>query len=104
MAKYYFQQDGEQAYDLQYHLDYMKKHDLKEMVVFEAKTLLINHFIRVTGTEFFFCHEFQEVGEKHQDSCGIVCGGYKPRNGKNGRCIHSGYTYEQTDRKKTLRL
>jgi hypothetical protein len=33
--------------------------------------------------------EVGEVGE----GCGNSCKDYKPRNGKNGRCIHSGYCY-----------
>ena len=40
-----------------------------------------------------------EVGE-----CGNHCEAYKPNNNKNGRCKHYGYTYEQTDKFKTLKI
>lgn len=95
MPKLYFKNDSECCYPLQYHYDYMKENGISEMVVFEAK--------RETGTGYFFCQEFLEVGEVGE-SCGKSCEQYAPRNGKNGRCKHSGYVYEQTDISKTLKL
>jgi hypothetical protein len=44
--------------------------------------------------------EVGEVGE----GCGKFCQQYKPLNGKNGRCKHYGYVYEQTDKVKLLKL
>ena len=54
-------------------------------VAFEAKP--------VKGTGFFFCKEFQQVGEV--GSCGRECESYKPRNGKNGICKNYRGVYEK---------
>jgi hypothetical protein len=48
------------------------------------------------GNGFYWCDEYQECGESGQGDCGRQCAAYKPRNGKNGRCIHSVHTYEGT--------
>jgi hypothetical protein len=53
-------------------------------VAFEAKP--------VKGTGFFFCNEFQQVGEV--GNCGRDCLMYNPRNGKNGICKHYRGVYE----------
>ena len=65
------------------------------MEVFEAK--------REVGSDYFFCTELDEVGEVGQ-GCGKFCYHYKPRNGKNGRCKHSGSVFEQTEKTKILKL
>jgi hypothetical protein len=80
---------------LDYHLEYMKDNEINEMVVFEAR--------RETGTGYFYCREYMEVGEVGE-SCGKFCAHYKPLNGKNGRCKHYGYVYEQTEKSKLLKL
>lgn len=59
------------------------------LFLFEAK--------RESGTGYFFCKEFQACGEVGE--CGRMCEKYNPMNGKNGRCKHYGYVYEQTDNK-----
>jgi len=82
--KLYFQKDEEMAYSLQYHLDYMKENDIKEMEVFEAKIEYVKGF--------FFCKEFGSMGEVGE-GCGKICIEYSPRNGKSGRCKHSGHLY-----------
>jgi len=92
--KLYFDKDGESCYPLEHYLEVMKEFDLKEMELFEAK--------REIGSEYFFCKEYQEVGET-RESCGKSCEGYKPNNGKSGRCKHYGYVYEATDTKIILR-
>jgi hypothetical protein len=84
MAKSYFQVGAEMCYPLKYHFQYMKENDIKEMEVFKAE---IEH-----GTGYFFCHEFDKIGEVNEE-CGKYCGKYSPRNGKNGRCRFSGYVY-----------
>lgn len=95
MPKLYFQKNDESCYPLQYHLDYMLENGLKEMTVFEAK--------RETGTSYFFCKEFSEIGEVGE-GCGKICGKYKPLNGKNGRCVYYGFLYEQTEKEKVLKI
>lgn len=95
MSKFYFQKNDENCYSLDYHRDYMKDNGLNELELFEAK--------RETGAGYFFCKEFMEVGEVGE-GCGRFCEKYQPNNGKNGRCKHYGYVYEQTDKKITLNL
>ncbi len=95
MAKLYFNEFEDFCNGIEHHLEYMADNGIKEMKVFEAKI--------ETGTGFFFCTNFYEVGEVGQ-SCGKQCEAYKPLNGKNGRCKHSGYLYEQTDKFKMLEI
>jgi len=93
---YYFSKHSEGCYKWGYFLDYMRENNIKEMTVFEAK--------RELHTGYFFCKYYLEVGTVGE-SCGKNwCENYEPNNGKNGRCRHYGYVYEQTDVKKTLRL
>jgi hypothetical protein len=96
MSKYYFNKWDENCYTLEYHKDYMKENNLKELKLFEAKK---DSYL----TGFFFCKAFFEVGEKN-NTCGKECSCYKPRNGIKGICKHYGYTYEQTDKVKILKL
>lgn len=92
MPKMYFQKHDECCYTLDYHREYMQDNNLKQLELFEAK--------RETVTGYFFCKEYQETGET--GNCGKQCDKYSPNNGKNGRCKHYGYTYEQTDKKLML--
>lgn len=88
MAKLYFLGVGEDiCYQIDHWKDYMLTNGLKSLELFEAK---IEY-----GTGYFFCREFQEVGES--GNCGKACDKYQPNNGKNGRCNHYGYVYECTD-------
>ena len=92
MSKLYFAQNGEDdaaCFSLDYHKWYMDYHNLDSLTLFEAK--------RETGTGYFFCKHFGQSGEVGE--CGKTCEAYKPNNGKNGRCNHYGYCYEQTDKK-----
>ncbi len=86
--KHYFQNNDENCYTLDYHKEYMKDNDIKEMVVYEAKI--------ERGTGYFYCREFMEIGEVG-NSCGKVCDKYAPMNGKSGKCNHFGNVYEQTN-------
>lgn len=100
MSKYFFRKSedwdfAEMCYTLQYHKDYMREHDIKEMQVYEAK--------RETSNLYFYCNHFGEIGESN-DTCGKGCDLYKPRNGKSGVCIHHRNCYEQTSIVKTLRI
>ena len=95
MVKYYFGDDEGRCYTLDYFLEKLGG-GCDEMTVYPAKM--------VTGQPFFHCTklcEVMEVGER----CGNQCGGYKPRNGKNGRCVHSNNCYEpMNDKPKILKL
>ena len=95
-AKLYFQDDDqEECHTLEWHRQDLAatEHDEeKERVLYEAK--------RVTGEEFFYCKEFFVIGMKGE--CGLMCEGYKPNNGKNGRCAHWGYCYEPTEKTITI--
>ncbi|MBP9790723.1 MAG: hypothetical protein KBD57_09305 [Bacteroidia bacterium] len=94
--KYYFEtEDAEMCYPESYFQDNMKELDLTEMEVFKAKIKF--------GTDYFWCNEFFEVGEVGE-SCGKQCSDYKPNNGKNGRCKHYRFLYENTGEKVTLKL
>ena len=95
MTKKYFQKDDESCYSLQYHIDYMKENNITELEVFEAKAEF--------GTGYFYCKEFFDVGEVGE-GCGKECKSYSPMNGKTGRCRHSGYVYEQTDKIKIITI
>lgn len=92
MSKFYFyNEDDEFTTDLEGVKDMMADDKLKEREVFEAK--------RMTGEGIFWCKVHYEVGEVGE-GCGKSCDEYKPRNGKSGRCVHSGYCY--TPAKKVL--
>lgn len=96
MAKYYFEhEEAENCYSLEAIKDRMRFNGVKELTVIEAE--------RNTGDGYFWCKHFNFGGEVGE-GCGILCSAYKPRNGKRGRCIHSGYTYDFTDNKITIKL
>lgn len=86
MPKFYFNSYDENCYTLAYFKEYMKENGIKETQVFEA--------VADKGSPYFYCNEFSEIGEVGQ-GCGKICESYKPRNGKNGRCVHSGHVYDQ---------
>ena len=71
-----------------YPLDYFKEQldeNNPEITVYPA--------VMLRGEQVYYCSKYQEVGEVG-DGCGKICKEYKPRNGKNGRCIHSNNCYE----------
>lgn len=57
---------------------------------------------RLTGTDIFFCRCHNGIGDKGE-SCGRLCKGYDPKNGKSGACKHVGFVYEETGKKFTLK-
>ena len=59
---------------------------LEQMTVYKA--------VRSIGEGLFWCKENGEAGSTTDSGCGRDCTDYKPRNGKNGRCLHSGFCYE----------
>jgi hypothetical protein len=77
--KYYFEStDSENCYLIDYFYEQLNERDLPQMQIYPA---IIEY-----GTNYFWYGEFGEIGEKGE-SCGKLCGKYKPRNGKNGRCV-----------------
>jgi len=93
--KKYFEKDAEWAFTKADHLKNMQDVEDTEREVYEAKPDY--------GSGFFFCREFETVGEVGED-CGRFCPKYEPRNKKNGRCRFSGYTYLPTEKKITLKI
>jgi hypothetical protein len=95
----YFRQDDEMCYTIKAHLQYMIENEIDAMYIFPAKL--------ITGGDYFWCKEFQAIGDKPVagfTSCGKLCSKYKPRNGKSGVCTHWGYTYDKTDKCYTLKI
>jgi hypothetical protein len=95
--KYYFSdmRDELRCYTMADHIEYMRENEIPEMTVNLAKIEF--------GTGYFFCREFQDIGEVGE-SCGKQCKKYIPRNGKNGRCKHSGNCYGKTNVTKRIIL
>lgn len=97
MSKYYFiasEDEPENCYTLKYFKNKMKQEGIKEMEIVEAVPLY--------GTGWFYCNEYDEPGEVGNGDCGKACKAYKPRNGKNGRCVHSQHLYEPAG--KTIKI
>lgn len=98
MSKYYFDaslNEPESCYTLEYFRQHMRDNDIKEMMLIEARPSY--------GTGWFYCTEYQEPGEVGE-GCGKECKAYKPRNGKNGRCVHSHHLYEPSNIKRVLTI
>ena len=75
--KYYYRTTEELiCWPLSHHIDCAKSEGLTEVTLYEA--------IPEKMDGFFFCQHYSEVGEA--GNCGKKCEGYKPRNGKSGRC------------------
>lgn len=94
--KYYFENiDSEGCYPIDYFREQLEERQLPEMKLHVA--------VMVRGEDFFWCDEFNEVGESGE-SCGKQCDCYSPRNGKNGRCRHHKNCYEPSDEIITIKL
>lgn len=93
--KLYFTHLSDLAHTKQTIIEQMKEEVIKELEATEAK--------RVTGSPYFFCTEYMELGEV-RGSCGKICDAYKPNNGKNGRCKHYGWCYEETETKILIKV
>lgn len=95
---YYFAPElcEEACYRLETIKDLAKMDGIKEVEVFKAK--------RVTGEGHYYCTFFGEPGDSSDGNCGKQCIEYSPRNGKNGRCRHSGYCYEKAGEKRTIKV
>lgn len=96
-TKLYFdasERDPEQCYTMQHFRNEMAYANVSELTLIEARPSY--------GTGYFWCKELQEVGEVGE-SCGKQCHAYKPRNGKNGRCVHSHHLYEPGENRITIK-
>lgn len=95
-GKLYFSEfNDEVCSTIAIHKSEMEEMNITEMVLFEAR--------RETNSDYFWCKEFKEIGEKDQDTCGKYCSKYEPKNGKSGCCKHYGYMYEHTELAKILK-
>lgn len=95
MKLYFSELDNERCYTINGIKELMNENEINKLVIKEAK--------RITGQGYFYCSYFQDCGEVGQN-CGKQCSEYSPRNGKNGRCRYSGYCYEQTDKKRIIKI
>jgi len=89
---FFSEHDDEMCSTIDYWKDYMKENFVDKMILHLAE--------RETGTDYFYCKKYFAVGEKGE--CGKSCDGYKPNNGKNGRCKNFGYCYDMTKTKFVL--
>lgn len=91
---YFSKLHPEFCYPLEHHKRIMEEQGLTKMVVCEAA--------RETKTGYLYCKLYDEPGTK--GNCGKSCKGYKPNNGKNGRCKHYGYCYTQTEKELVIEI
>lgn len=79
--------DDSACFNYQKIVEFCKEYGINQITVFQAQ--------RVTGDGTFYCDLYDECGYTSDSNCGRLCDGYKPLNGKNGRCKHSKYCYEK---------
>lgn len=95
--KYWFnKEDPDECGSISYWKEYMKEEGIPELTIVRAKPDF--------GSGYFWCKAVDAVGEVSEGGCGKMCEHYKPRNGKSGRCKHSGYVYDQTDEMRVLKI
>lgn len=91
---YFSKQDGfEFANSINTWKDIMRFENVDSLELIRARA--------VHGVDFFFCKEYNEVGET-KTSCGKQCPDYKPRNKKNGICSQYGYCYVPDESEKII--
>lgn len=95
MKRYFTNKHDEFCFTKAQIIAQMKLDEVAEKEVFEANV--------ANNTGYFFCKQYSEVGEVGQ-GCGKECTFYVPRNGKNGRCKHSGQVYENTGLKVKIKV
>ena len=93
MKNYFGSDESEFCYPEEYWQNYMKHNELSEIDVHPAK--------RIYGSDFIFCAENNQVGEKGNCS---DCPDYTPLNGVKGICKYNKPVYEPADKKITLKL
>ena len=88
--KYFYDEHEPFCVDLDEIRERMMDDGLTEKEVYKAE--------RSVGEGFFWCSKYGEAGESSDSGCGEGCKDYEPRNGKNGRCKHSGHCYNYGDK------
>jgi len=97
MSKYWFdKKHPESCYPIKRHREEMLENNEPERTLIGAKAII--------GEGIYYCTKYGEPGDSGDGMCGKICDGYNPRNGKNGRCLHSGYCYEPTKETKTIKI
>ena len=76
----------EYCYEKKVIQEMLKAEGIEQAECFKAKPII--------GQGLFWCDFHAEPGTVEDSDCGNTCFEYKPRNGKNGRCVYSGYCYE----------
>jgi hypothetical protein len=97
--KFYFQfKDSEICYNKAYFDEYMKDDQLNAIEVYRAEKC------RIYGA--FWCKKHKFCGDtgSWDNPCGKECDGYKPRNKKNGCCIHYSPVLYEHGEKVVLKL
>lgn len=88
--KYYFCEDfDERCYGLHHFEDMIASGEYDEFRLKGAR-------LEING-DGFYCQYHCEVFERGCSDCGILCSGYKPRNGKSGICVSYRNCYEITN-------
>jgi hypothetical protein len=94
--KYYFgATDSEMCHTIDYFYEQMEELKIPQLQIYPA--------IQLKGKPFFWCSILCECGERGENICGkLNCTHYKPRNGKNGRCVHHKNCYAPSDISETI--
>lgn len=93
MKKLYSSPITDGLYSLQYFVGLLKSID-------RQTPLELSEHIIERGTGYFYCSEYDEVGEV--GNCGKRCDEYEPRNGKSGICKHHRPVYDDTGNTLTI--
>lgn len=91
--KFYFETENS---EICYPLDHFKDMGHKEMELFEA----VPERIKGVG----WCKEYQSIVGVEVGDCGKHCKEYKPKNGKNGCCIHRSSRLFEHGKKVTIKF
>lgn len=88
--KYFIDKESERCYPLDRAIDMALEINptAEEIELYKAN--------RITGSDYFYCQHYGEIGEK--GNCGQVCPGYESKTGNYGICKHNSYTYEIGER------
>ena len=85
MKRYYFEIGSDEGcMPLSQHIETSK--EFKTDIKLEEAEIEYN-------TDYFYCSFYSDCMLKEDLYCGSACKGYKPRNGKNGRCKESKNCY-----------
>lgn len=94
--RYFFYVDGK-IYDEFFNPDncWVKEYYI-EMRKETTEDIIVEGAEMLRGDDSFYCDhpKIHEVGSTSESECGRLCEYYKPRNGKNGRCVYHKNCYE----------